>query len=473
MYKVFYNLCKEHLSEELEKVEKMPQGGSERQYFRLFLKNDKTVLGVFNPNVPENEAFIKLQGVFQKQSLPVPVIFGIDKSKQYYLCSDNGKNTLFDLIKKDEAGNLEKSVYEYFEQSIKYLAHFQTSFIKEPNIFEYCNVPKEFDRRSIMWDLNYFKYNFLKVRSVPFNEIALEDDFEKLSSKIASIPMRGFMYRDFQSRNIMIDNGKPVFIDFQGGRHGPLQYDVVSILWQALAELSEQDKESLIKSYIIELQKTLPKSQEYFYRDVDEVILLRLLQVLGAYGFRGLIERRSHFIKSLPSGIKQLVKHWENTDLGKKYPELNSCIYFINKQQEHQQHKIKTTGLTVNICSFSYANGSYPIDLSGHGGGYVFDCRGLQNPGRIDGYKHLTGKDKKVIDYMRLYDEVENFIKAAYQIIERHATLYESQGYLYLFAAFGCTGGQHRSVYCAEEVAKRLEFNGFDVHLWHRDIPKI
>ena len=204
---------------------------------------------------------------------------------------------MFDLIKKDEAGNLEKSVYEYFEQSIKYLAHFQTSFIKEPNIFEYCNVPKEFDRRSIMWDLNYFKYNFLKVRSVPFNEIALEDDFEKLSSKIASIPMRGFMYRDFQSRNIMIDNGKPVFIDFQGGRHGPLQYDVVSILWQALAELSEQDKESLIKSYIIELQKTLPKSQEYFYRDVDEVILLRLLQVLGAYGFRGLIERRSHFIK--------------------------------------------------------------------------------------------------------------------------------------------------------------------------------
>jgi aminoglycoside/choline kinase family phosphotransferase len=466
----FHALCKEILGETPHQVEKLPQSGSDRQYFRLFLSN-KTVMGVYNPNVPENVAFINLANAFLKQNLPVPEIFGMDTSQMFYLCSDHGNDTLFHRLKKEEDGNLHTTTYKYFEQSIKHLAGFQLAYIKEPNLFNFCNPPREFNHRSVMWDLNYFKYNFLKLNAIAFDESALEDDFEKLAVKVSTIPLQGFMYRDFQSRNIMIDNEKTVFIDFQGGRRGPLQYDVVSMLWQARANLSTQDREKLINAYLNELKNTIPNCEETFRKDFDIVLLLRLLQVLGAYGFRGMFERKVHFIKSIPFAINQLKEHWSDATFEIEYPELHKCVLQLDKVLKQSQPAI--SGLTINICSFSFLNGSYPVDLTGHGGGYVFDCRGLPNPGRLDGYKHLTGKDKKVADYLKLYDEVENYIESVYKIIEKHANTYENKGFNTLNISFGCTGGQHRSVYCAEEINKRLTYNGFNTKLWHREFPTI
>lgn len=466
---IFSRLCNEYLAADIRQVTEMKQSGSERRYYRLYT-DDKTVIGVFNKNIAENRVFFNLQTAFSKLALPVPTIYGIDPTEQYYICSDNGKKTLFDIISKDSNGNLDAQTYAHFEEAIKYLTLFQTSYKTTPQIFDLCSQPIQFDLRAIMWDLNYFKYNFLKIRHIPYNENALEDDFDKLANRIASIKLQGFMYRDFQSRNIMIDAQRPVFIDFQGGRRGPLQYDLVSFLWQAGARLSEHDKEQLTRAYINCIQQIVPNIENEFLKDLDAVILLRLMQVLGAYGFRGIIERKMHFLKSMPLGIKQLVSLWKNTEFKNDYPELNRCIEKMTAdipQQPNNEY------LTIDICSFSYINGGYPADISGHGGGYVFDCRSLPNPGRLEEYKQLTGKDIEVIKYLKQLDEVDNFIKLTYKIVEHHAQDYQNKNLSSLSVAYGCTGGQHRSVYCAEELAKRLTNNGFNVKLWHREFPKI
>jgi aminoglycoside/choline kinase family phosphotransferase len=467
---ILQQLCKENLGETPLKSEKLPQSGSDRQYFRLYL-HEKTVLGVYNPNESENQAFISLSNAFRKQGLSVPEVYGSDKTGQYYLCSDHGNTTLFSLLQKTGYDEEDSAIFDFFAMAVKQLVGFQLSYQSEPKLFEFCNEPRQFHQRSVMWDLNYFKYNFLKLNGIVFDENALEDEFERIATRVGNIELQGFMYRDFQSRNIMVDQQGLVFIDFQGGRRGPLQYDVVSLLWQARANLSAENRKALIDIYLQELEKRLQGKARAFLHDFDIVLLLRLLQVLGAYGFRGLYERKVHFIKSIPMAIRQLSEHFSAADFGGHYPELNKCIQQLATFRQNSQTPIP--GLTINICSFSFLNGSYPVDLTGHGGGHVFDCRGLPNPGRLDGYKHLTGKDKKVTDYLKLYDEVETFLESVYNIIERHANYYENKGFTTLNISFGCTGGQHRSVYCAEEINKRLMFNGFNTKLWHREFPTI
>ncbi len=467
---ILYHLCLEKFGEIPAKSEKLPQSGSDRQYIRLFLRG-KTVLGVCNPNVSENRAFINLSATFRKQGLAVPEVHCSDESGQYYLCSDHGDTTLFHLLQNPVNDGSNADVINYFSLAIKQLVGFQLSYLNDNKLFDYCNEPRQFHQRSVMWDLNYFKYNFLKLTGVSFDENALQDEFEKIAGHVSSIALQGFMYRDFQSRNIMVEQQNLVFIDFQGGRRGPLQYDVVSLLWQARANLSTEARKSLIEIYLQELETKLPGKRQVFLNDFEIVLLLRLIQVLGAYGFRGLYEKKVHFIKSIPMAIKQLSECFSTSNLADEYPELNHCVkQLINTQQNNHA---QISGLTIHVCSFSFLNGSYPNDMSGHGGGYVFDCRGLPNPGRLEGYKHFTGKDKKVADYLKLYDEVEIFLESVYKIIEKHATTYENKGFSTLNVSFGCTGGQHRSVYCAEEMNKRLMFNGFNTTLWHREFPTI
>ena len=467
---ILYNLCEQHFGQLPIKFEKIPQSGSDRQYIRLCLASGN-VIGVYNPNVAENLAFINLAKAFKEKLLPVPEIYSLDSTQQYYLCSDHGNILLFNIIEKDENGNLTKEIFEYFSKSLQYLVGFQMCG-KQPDFVSLCNDPKQFDRQSITWDLNYFKYNFLKLSGIVFNEYALENEFENLTTLVNEIPLQGFMYRDFQSRNILIDKGTPIFIDFQGGRRGPLQYDVVSLLWQARANLSATDKQQLINIYLNELEKLVPNSSELFLKDFNIVVLLRLLQVLGAYGFRGLFERKSHFLKSIPYAITQLKDHWKQNFESTKYPELNNIICQLAEIQFLKQ-SASSNNLIIHVSSFSFLNGSYPVDLTGHGGGYVFDCRGLPNPGRLEGYKQFTGRDQKVIDYLRLFDEVQEFIDSVYAIIEKHAKGYILKNYGVLNVFFGCTGGQQRSIYCAERINKRLNENGYKTNLWHREFPQI
>ncbi|MDD4746474.1 MAG: RNase adapter RapZ [Salinivirgaceae bacterium] len=465
---IIKKLCLEHLNEQPEQIEKIPQSGSNRIYVRLHLKRG-TVIGVFNPNLDENRAFTNLSNAFIQNHLSVPQILGIDKSNQYYLCTDHGNTTLFDLINKRTEQQLNPELRDLYKQSLVDLMEFQLT-PKSEDFYRLCDTPQHFDQRTILWDLHYFKYNFLKYKHIQFNEYNLENDFEQLSKKIAILPLQGFMYRDFQSRNIMMEGNKATYIDFQGGRKGPLQYDVVSFLWQARANLCQSDKDELLHFYTSKLEEKRPKTTDTFMRDFNSVLLLRLLQVLGAYGYRGLYERKNHFIKSIPNAIVQLEECWNTNDFNTEYPELNRCVQQLVADKKRV---VEQSGLMINITSFSFINGGYPTDETEHGGGYIFDCRGLPNPGREVEYKLLTGKNQKVIDYMLQRNEVQEFIDNAYTILERHATNYKERGFDVLNIGFGCTGGQHRSIYCAESINKRFQDNGFKTKLWHREFPEI
>ena len=449
------------------KYQILPKSGSQRTYVRIFVDN-RTIMGAYNSNVDENRAFIKLANVFKNNKLPVPDILFVDSSEQYYLITDHGNTSLFDYLNNRPQIDLSPDTYKLLEKALSYLVEFQLcGHLK--NFYENCNTPKAFNQRSILWDFNYFKYNFLKLTNIEFNESLLEDDFDKFSKMVSNIPLQGFMYRDFQSRNILIDQGNLIFIDFQGGRKGPMQYDVISFLWQARANLSEKDRNNLLDYYLNILETKLPNKRAEFMADFNLVMILRLTQVLGTYGFRGLYERKSHFLASIYSGINQLMTYWQKSGFKNSFPELNRCIIQLDKFAETFAPK-EAEYLVIQVCSFSFLNGSYPVDLSGHGGGYVFDCRALPNPGRLEEFKHLTGKDSPVINYLKGNKEVTDFINLCSKIILKHARVYKDRGFRVLNVSFGCTGGQHRSVYCAETISRLLTKKGYNVVLKHREL---
>jgi len=459
-------LSKKKLKRAYKYCQMIPQSGSERIYIRLFYEDEK-LIGVYNPNVKENRAFLKLSKIFLKAGLPVPKVFAIDLSEQYYIITDHGSKTLYDYIKNREETELSLELYNFYEQTVNYLIDFQLCG-HQKNFYKNCNHPKKFDKCSVIWDLNYFKYDFLKLTGVQFDEYLLEKDFNRLAGKIAVIPLQGFMYRDFQSRNIMIDNEKPVFIDFQGGRKGPLQYDIISLLWQARAKLSHNDRNNLLEHYLKLLETKLPKSRELFMLDFNMVLILRLIQVLGAYGFRGLVERKSIFLTNVYYGSLQLSQFWDEFNFDREYPELGRCIKQIGDMAELFAPK-SNCELIVNITSFSFLRGGYPVNNSGHGGGHVFDCRGLPNPGRCDDLKQLTGLDTEVIKFFSKEDTVDDFINSCYKIIFEHAKKYVEIGYNNLYVSFGYTGGKHRSVYCASIINKMLNEAGIKTTITHRE----
>lgn len=461
------HLTKAYTGEIDIKYQILPQSGSARKYVRIFLRNG-TIMGVYNSDINENRAFFKISAVFKSNNLSVPDILSIDSSEQYYLVSDHGNVLLFDIINNRAQNDLTPESYKLVERSLHCLIEFQLCGLQQ-NFYENCNNPKSFDKRSVMWDLNYFKYNFLKPAKIDFDEWQLENDFEIFAKKITNIPLQGFMYRDFQSRNILIENNNPVFIDFQGGRKGPLQYDVISLLWQAKINLTENDRYNLLNSYLNVFETKFQYKREEFMADFDIVMLLRFLQVLGAYGFRGLYERKSHFLGSIYQGIKQLTEHWQKSDLKNNYLEINNCIFKLSKLAEILSPQ-KSERFVIKLSSFSFINGSYPIDLSAHGGGYVFDCRALPNPGRIDHLKHLTGKDHLVAEYLKNSKEVTEFVNSCFEIVLKHIKVFEERGFSCLNVSFGCTGGQHRSVFSAETVSRLLTQKGYTVVLSHREL---
>ena len=438
-------------------VNLLPQSGSDRLYYRIGSKG-KTCIATFNLNVAENKTFLYFTRHFENKGLRVPAILASDEAGTTYLQNDLGDFSLLQSLEKEGHNDL---VYAQFAESLCELAKLQVLGDDQMD-YSQCLTTKEFGKQAIMSDLLYFKYYFLDTLQQPYDKQALINDFEALANYLAHTEYKFFMFRDFQSRNIMLKDSRPYFIDYQGGMKGAPQYDVASMLWQARANLNDDWKKKLLNGYMNSLDEYLPKpmNREVFTNQYYGYVLIRLLQVLGAYGFRGLFERKAHFLASIPLALRNLKWFVENRPLGIHVPEFSrvleiaidqSTIEKFEPMQSNEEHPF-----SIHINSFSYIKNGYPADDSEHGGGFVFDCRGILNPGRIEEYKTQSGLDKDVKDYLEQNTRMPSFLHSVFDLIDINVEDYLKRGFSRLMINFGCTGGQHRSVYAAEQTARHL-----------------
>ena len=453
----------ENLGEKALETVAMPSSGSSRRYFRV--KTDKRYLiGAYNVNIEENDAFFSFSKHFYEYGLPVPEILAISHSKEIYIQTDLGDVTLFHHVEDClENGKFDKNTIDLYKKSLDKLIDFQVVGHQGLDYSKAFPTPA-FDEMSIMEDLNYFKYCFLKEQEeISFNETRLDADFQRLAKYILDAPSDFFMYRDFQSRNIMIVDDEPYFIDYQGGRKGPLQYDVVSLLYQVKARIPEELRKDLIDYYKTQLSKSCRDARPCvsttdFDKYFPAFVLLRLLQVLGAYGFRGLIQKKLHFMQSIPYAIKELLKMNEKWELPFELPELQSVIKQLNVVLTKYEC-IEPERLTIAVNSFSYKNGGVPYDKSCNGGGFVFDCRALPNPGRYAEFKKSTGEDRDVIEFLEDKLDVHFFLQNVQMLVFQSIDNYLERGFKNLQVNFGCTGGQHRSVFFAQKIGEIIHEN--------------
>lgn len=443
--------------------------GSNRQYFRLTDDDGGTLIGVVGTSREENHAFVYLARHFRDKGLPVPEVLAVSDDKSCYLQNDLGSSSLFDLIRKgrERGGMYDEEERELLRRTIRQLPRLQV-IGAEGLDFSQCYPQAEMDETNVMFDLNYFKYCYLKTTGIDFHEMRLEEDFRKMAADIVADRTKTFLYRDFQARNVMIDgNGQPRFIDFQGGRRGPLEYDVASFLWQASARYPQSLRDELIEIYIEELGRLTTVDANVFRKRLRLFVLFRLLQVLGAYGFRGKFERKEHFLRSIPpalANLKQLL-----AEGACPYPYLRSVLEKLENADSTKETEWPDKKLCVRVYSFSYKKG-IPEDESGNGGGYVFDCRSTHNPGRYEQYKKLTGLDEPVIRFLEDDGEIQTFLESVYRLADFHVERYLERGFTDLMFSFGCTGGQHRSVYSAQHLAEHLHKKyGIKVRLCHRE----
>ena len=440
-------------------VDVLPQSGSDRRYFRLHDGLGKTVIATVGANIAENETFAYFAETFAAKGLPVPRLLAVSNDKTAYLQQDFGDTSLLNVLEKE---GFTDDVYNLFRESLHQLARLQVLGDTDLD-YERCLTNKEFGRQAIKADLFYFKYYFLDGLRKPYDKQKLIDDFDALSSHLSFTEFKTFMFRDFQSRNIMIGaDGSVHFIDFQGGMKGAPQYDVASALWQARANLSDDWKTRLLEDYITSFEKVLGHAidRAVFRSQYNGYVLIRLLQVLGAYGFRGLFERKAQFLTSIPLALQNLKSFMEGNNLGIAVPELKRVLELcvddeiINRFTPIQA--TEETPLVVKICSFSYKRG-IPTDASGNGGGFVFDCRGIDNPGRHERYKTITGRDKPVMEYLERQTRMTDFLAGIFDLVDISVEEYIRRGFSNLSINFGCTGGQHRSVYAADALARHLK----------------
>ncbi len=453
-----------HVGCQPESIDELPSSGSNRRYFRL--KGTPTLIGVLGTCKPENETFLYLAKHFKEKGLPVPEVVAVSDDHMTYLQTDLGDTLLFNAIEKGrKTSSFSVEERELLTKTIRLLPDIQFAGAVGLD-FNKCYPAAQFDVRSIMWDLNYFKYCFLKATGLEFDESRLEDDFQALAEVLMRSQSSTFMYRDFQSRNVMLCDGQPYLIDFQGGRKGPFYYDVASFLWQAKAGFPNSLRVELLHQYIDALRKYKPVDESYFFEQLRHFVLFRTMQVLGAYGFRGYFEKKPHFMQSVPYAIANL------RELLKKpfpeYPYLTEMLaQLVNLKQFSDQMQKRT--LTVRVMSFAYKKG-IPDDTTGNGGGYVFDCRAVNNPGKYERYKPFTGLDEPVIKFLEEDGEILTFLDHCYALVDASVKRYIDRGFTNLMVSFGCTGGQHRSVYSAQHLAERLnkKFN-VKVELVHRE----
>lgn len=492
-------------------MEKLPGAGSNREYYRMTDGEGNSIIGCIGTSQEENHAFLSLARHFTKRKLPVPHVLAESDDEMRYLQEDLGSTSLFDAIKggRDAGGRYTLKEKELLVRTIRQLPNMQIRGARGLD-FSVCYPQPEFNQEGVLFDLNYFKYCFLKATGLDFHELKLEANFrllaKDLTAKDESLPPTenengAFLYRDFQARNVMLDkDGNPYFIDFQGGRKGPFYYDVASFLWQASARYNDALRMELVTEYYMSLkQYTEVPSFKQFSDRLQLFVLFRMLQVLGAYGFRGYFERKAHFIQSIPPAMENIRQLIAKNNFPYPYligllRQLTELPQFKVKPEEPAVRKdgYKTTDsnpyaakpsdgkatfskydgkgpLVVKVFSFSYHKG-IPEDESGNGGGYVFDCRSTHNPGRYEPYKKLTGVDEPVIRFLEDDGEILTFLDSVYKLADAHVERYMQRGFTSLMFSFGCTGGQHRSVYSAQHLAEHISKKyGVEVRLQHRE----
>ena len=440
-----------------DQIHKIPQSGGDRMYFRI-LQGEQSWIATYNLNIKENETFIYFAEHFSSKQLPVPKVLAINEDKSIYIQADLGNVSLLEVLEKEGKTD---HVFSLFQKSLKALAKLQVQG-GEGLDYTKCLTSKEFGKHSILTDLLYYKYYFLDTLQYPYDKQALIDEFELLSDKLASKELNHFLFRDFQSRNIIVNNDEVYFIDFQGGMQGGLSYDVASLLWQAKAELSNEWKEKLVDYYISEVQQLLPTAMDEvkFKEQYNGFVLLRLLQVLGAYGFRGLFERKAHFLTSIPLGLKNLKNFLSVSPISAETPVFAGILNWMVSDTVVARFTppvaTDATPLLITINSFSYKKG-LPNDETDNGGGFIFDMRGILNPGRFDEYKKLSGQDKPVQDFLEQRTKMNTFLNSVWDLIDITVENYLERGFESLQINFGCTGGQHRSVFAAEQTARHLK----------------
>jgi aminoglycoside/choline kinase family phosphotransferase len=431
-----------------------------------------SAIGVLYGVREENKAFLEFSRHFGKHGLPVPEIYGEDLSQGAYLEEDLGDTTLFDLLMQTRSGDaVAPGVVEAYRTVVALLPRFQVQAGRDLN-YESCYPRASFDRQSISWDLNYFKYYFLRLAGIPFNEQALEDDFGRLTDYLLKAPSDYFLYRDFQSRNVMIRSGQPWFVDYQGGRKGALQYDIASLLYDAKADLPPELRLELLDDYLAALGNYVPVDREEFLQHYYAFVYVRILQALGAYGYRGFFERKAHFLQSVPYALKNLRWLQHNVKLPIELPTLMEAFRSMLASEKLLGLASEAQNLVVRVFSFSFHRGM-PKDETANGGGFVFDGRSLPNPGREERFKAVTGKDASVIEYLNQQESVHQFLASVFSLVDASIDNYKQRGFKSLMVSFGCTGGQHRSVYLAEQLAKRLRGRGgVEVSLRHVELEK-
>lgn len=462
-------------------TEALPFSGSHRRYFRMGLSG-KTYIGVLGIDKNENIDFINLSRYFLSKGISVPKVYIVSRDSMAYIQEDLGDTLLFDYVSRGrQSGNYSEPEKDMLLAAVSELPKIQ---FEGAGGIDLMTVGSEFGRERIMFDCQYFKYCFLKAVSAEFDEHLLQLDFELLADAVAAEKADTFLYRDFQSRNVMIKDGKPYYIDFQSGMRGPVYYDLASFVWQARARYPEQLKKDMISAYIEALSVYRSVDRKVFMEKLNLFVLARTLQVLGAYGFRGFYERKEHFLKSIPHVMENIRELLLSPD--ERFPYLNEVLSRVVSM--YDSGKLRGAGilisndvptsdsglsgknpLVVTVTSFSYKKG-IPEDISGNGGGYVFDCRSIHNPGKYEQYKSLTGRDEPVKSFLEEDGEILSFLGNVNALVDAHVRRFVSRGFTSLMVNFGCTGGQHRSVYCAESVARRLSStSGVKVHLIHRE----
>lgn len=438
-----------------ENIEKMPLSGSNREYY--FLVADQTrCVGTIGKELKENQAFINFTKTFSDAGFNVPTILSVSDDQMSYLQSYIEGDSLFDILEKhrNSDGCPNNTVFDYYKRVIEVLPKFQVEGFKKID-FDKCYPRKCFDKTSLMWDFNYFKYYFLKTAHVFFDEQLLENDFNTLADYLCGVDNSFFMYRDFQSRNIIISHGEPYFIDYQGGRRGAAQYDIASLLYDGKAALPPETRLELLDLYIKKLNDIHHVNSEKFKRDFNGFALARIMQACGSYGYRGFFEKKTHFLASIAPAMKNLEYLLDNSMPDISINHLKQCLkQLINSDFLHSLTPSANV-LTVRVESFSFRKG-VPYDPSGNGGGFVFDCRAIHNPGRYEKYRTMCGKDQEVKEFFAKESDMDLFCNLINQTVDLAVEKYLLRGYKNLAVFTGCTGGQHRSVYCAESIANHL-----------------
>lgn len=451
------NLFESHFKEEVTFFEQLPASGSYREYARMKSAGHQ-VIGAYNQDIKENEAFLEFSAHFRNKNIPVPNIYAVSNDQQTYLQEDLGSVTLFDFLTKTrEEEGFSSKIVDVYKKVLRELPRIQLVAGKDID-YSVCYPREAFDKQSMMWDLNYFKYYFLKLAKIPFDEQGLEDDFQAFSDYLLAVDNNAFLYRDFQSRNVMLKDDQVYFIDYQGGRKGALQYDLASLLYDAKANIPEGEREELLEFYLDELNQYKHTDREKFKSLFGGYVLIRIMQAMGAYGFRGFYEKKEHFLKSIPFALKNLEALLATNTIQVKLPELFKVLKAVTESAFLKSISPANDRLTVRISSFSYKKG-IPADPSGNGGGFVFDCRAIHNPGRYPEYKHLNGKDQQVQQFLEEKSTMADFLAPVFSLVSHSVEVYSSRGFSHLCVSFGCTGGQHRSVYAAEKLAEYLKNN--------------